>query len=147
MVVVQAPNPESPPETKLPEPLMIELEGEQYIRFQGAGASQRRMTGTDEMAKVSAAPSSRKTATSGKSKPGALTPVILVYRDGHRADVREYSIVDGILYASGDYWTDGYWEKKIQISQLNVPATIQANQEHGVRFVLPSAPNEVVTRP
>jgi len=28
-----------------------------------------------------------------------------------------------------------------------VPTTVKLNQERGVKFVLPAAPNEVVTRP
>ncbi|HTU42661.1 MAG TPA: hypothetical protein VMF10_13205, partial [Candidatus Aquilonibacter sp.] len=60
---------------------------------------------------------------------------------------RSYSIANGILYAQGDYYTDGYWNKKIDLSALDVPETLQANADHGVKFVLPSSPNEVVTRP
>jgi len=61
--------------------------------------------------------------------------------------VTDYAIVAGVIYARGDYWQNGYWTKQIRLSLLNIPATIQANQEQGVKFVLPSAPNEVVTRP
>ena len=32
-------------------------------------------------------------------------------------------------------------------SELNIPESRKANEERGVRFVLPAAPNEVVTRP
>ena len=56
-------------------------------------------------------------------------------------------IVEGILYAQGEYWNDGYWTKKIQLSALNLPATRTTNQEHGVNFLLPTSPNEIVTRP
>jgi hypothetical protein len=59
----------------------------------------------------------------------------------------EYAIVGNTIYASGDYWQSGHWTKNIEVSALNIPATIQANHEAGIRFILPSAPNEVVTRP
>jgi hypothetical protein len=76
-----------------------------------------------------------------------LAPTVLIFRDGHREQVPEYAIVGGTIYASGDYWQSGHWTKSIQLSALNIAATIQANHEAGVRFTLPSAPNEVVTRP
>jgi hypothetical protein len=71
----------------------------------------------------------------------------LVFRDGHKEEVRDYSIADGVLYARGDFYTDGYWNKNISLSSLDVAQTLQANAERGVKFVLPSAPNEVITRP
>jgi len=52
-----------------------------------------------------------------------------------------------VIYARGNYWQDGYWTKNIEISALNLPATIQVNQDNGVRFTLPAGPSEVVTRP
>ena len=76
-----------------------------------------------------------------------MAPVVLLFRDGHSEQVRDYTIANGILYARGDYYTDGYWNKKIDLAALNVPETLQANASRGVRFVLPSSPNEVVTRP
>ena len=55
--------------------------------------------------------------------PPELTPVVLVYRDGHREQIREYSIANGTIYARGDYWNDGYWSKKIQLTALDLPAS------------------------
>ena len=81
------------------------------------------------------------------SPPRELAPVLLVFRDGHSEEVRNYTIADGILYASGDYYTDGYWNKNIEFSSLNLSQTQQANASRNVRFVLPSSPNEVITRP
>jgi hypothetical protein len=76
-----------------------------------------------------------------------LPPAILIFRDGHREQAPEYVIVGGTLYAKRDYWQSGHWTKNIQLSALNLPATIQANHDAGIKFMLPSAPNEVVTRP
>jgi hypothetical protein len=61
--------------------------------------------------------------------------------------VSDYAIVGVVMYARGDYWQNGYWTKNIQLSALNVPATLKANQDNGVKFTLPSSPNEVITRP
>ena len=147
VVVVQAPPAEAQPDAKLPEPLMIELEGEHYVRFQGAEATQRRIADAQGPSTGAMPSSSRREMASVKPEGEALSPVVLIYRDGRRASVREYTIVDDTLYASGDYWVDGYWQKKIQVSSLNIPATIKTNQEHGVNFVLPSSSDEVITRP
>ena len=76
-----------------------------------------------------------------------LPPAVLIFHDGHREEVRDYTIADGTLYARGDYYTDGYWNKKIDLASLNVPQTLQANADRNVKFVLPSSPNEVITRP
>jgi hypothetical protein len=72
---------------------------------------------------------------------------VLVYRDGHHEQVFDYVIANGNLYARGDYYRDGFWTKTVQLSALDIPATLRANSDAGVKFMLPSAPNEVVTRP
>ena len=81
------------------------------------------------------------------SSPRELAPVLLVFRDGHSEEVRDYTIAEGILYATGNYYTDGYWNKKIALSTLNVAQTLEANATRNVKFVLPESSNEVITRP
>ena len=83
-------------------------------------------------------------------KPAAspeLIPVTLLFRDGHQEDIRDYTIADGIIYARGDFYNDGYWNKKIELSALDLRETVKSNQARGVRFALPNSPNEVITRP
>ena len=58
-----------------------------------------------------------------------------------------YTIITGTIYSNSDYWSNGSWTKKIQIADLDVPATLKLNQERGLKFVLPAGPNEVVLRP
>jgi hypothetical protein len=132
------------------QPLLIELQGDRYVRLSGENPS------SDGLAYQAPTAS---TASSNSAKPDSnrhpshevtarvLAPVILVFRDGHSEEVRDYTIADGAIYARGDYYSDGYWNKKIELSALNLPETVKSNQEHGVHFVLPSAPNEVITRP
>jgi hypothetical protein len=117
-----------------PQPLMIELQNGRYVRVNRAAADSGAVL-------LDLAPDR------APSPPHELAPVLLVFRDGHSAEVRNYAIVDGILYASGDYYTDGYWNKKIALSTVNVPETLEANARRNVKFVLPSSPNEVITRP
>lgn len=134
---------DSPQEMKS-EPLLIELRGNRYVRFGGGQKSaQREITAPPDYA--------GETTTKSSASTGAIThelpPAVLVYRDGRHEEVSDYAIVGAVMYARGDYWRNGYGTKSIQLSALNIPATIKINQENGVRFSLPAAPNEVVTRP
>jgi hypothetical protein len=121
------------PETTA-QPLMIELQNGHYVRVSSTPANGEPLSLASD--KKPAPPS---TAT--------LPPALLVFRDGHTEEVRDYTIADGILYARGDYYTDGYWNKKISLSTLNVPQTLEANATRKIKFVLPTSPNEVITRP
>lgn len=139
VVVVQTqPAPaETKEEIKPASPLLIEWRGNRFVRFRGdeVGAS----TSPDYVQ----APPPSKPAALAQPLPSA----VLVFRDGHREEAPEYTIFQGTLYSRGDYWLNGYWTKKIPLSLLDLPATVRANQGRGVKFTLPSAPNEVVTRP
>lgn len=134
---------EREPEAKI-EPLLIELHGNRYVRVGGA-SSERGSIAPDYSDNVAAKASIGPTLAAHQTP--SLPSVVLIYRDGHSEQVPEYAIVKGVIYTRGDYWRNGQWTKTIQMSALNIPATIQANQKQGVRFVLPAGPNEVVTRP
>ena len=140
-VVVQPPISDTPPEAKS-EPLLIELQGDRYVRFGGRQQSAER--GTTAMPDYAAAEAGR---SSRPQPPPEIPPAVLIFRDGHREQVPEYAIVGSTLYASGDYWQTGQWTKNIQLSTLNIPATVRANHDNGIQFTLPSAPNQVITRP
>jgi hypothetical protein len=58
-----------------------------------------------------------------------------------------YSIIGTLIYTKGDYWSSGNWTRKIQIADLDLPATLKQNQDRGVKFELPSGPDEVMIRP
>ena len=133
-VVVQQQAPVAVQEAKPANPLLIELQGDHFVRLTGNDIS-------PPVAAVSAAP------PGAAQQRAELPPAVLVFRDGRRQEVSSYSIIGPVLYASGSYWTNGYWTQKILLADLNLPATLQANQERGVSFVLPSAPDQVVTRP
>ena len=115
------------------QPLIIELQNGRYVRVSATPADGETQELTPATAAASPAPN--------------LPSVVLVFRDGHNEEVRDYTIADGILYACGDFYTDGYWNKKIALSTLNLAQTLQANTARNVKFVLPTSPNEVITRP
>ena len=132
------------------QPLMIELQGDRYVRISGEETSTAEMKQIDPTAQNRAPVSRRSGAPSTISAHSAsqdLAPAILVFRDGRRQEVSEYTIVDGILYTHADYYTDGTWTKKIALSSLNLLDTINANESRGIKFQLPTAPNEVIVRP
>jgi hypothetical protein len=137
------------------EPLMIELQNGRYVRVKGNAVDGEAqplpplITKNTQAAKP-ARDHSVKSATQPSNAPLiALAPLpaaVLVFRDGHREEVRDYTIANGTLYASGDYYTDGYWNKKIDLASLNIPGTLEANATRNVKFTLPASPNEVITR-
>jgi hypothetical protein len=73
-----------------------------------------------------------------RSKPAeeaeepASPDTVLVFRDGSRTEVQNYAIVGQTLFDFGPHGT-----RKILLTDLNVPATVKANDDRGVQFVLP----------
>jgi hypothetical protein len=124
------------------QPLMIELQNGRYVRITSTPANGEPLPESSHTQT-----SNPKPAITTEPKRNDLPPAVLVFRDGHTEEVRDYAIADGILYARGDYYTDGYWNKKIALSTLNVAQTLEANATRNVKFVLPASPNEVITRP
>jgi hypothetical protein len=133
------------------QPLMIELQGDRYVRISGEETSTADIKQVDPttptQASVSRRSGTRSIIAAQSVATQQLAPAILVFRDGRRQEVIEYTIAEGILYTRADYYTDGYWNNKIALSSLNLPDTITANQSRGIKFQLPTAPNEVIVRP
>lgn len=144
IVVLQPANAPEPPSEAKAEPLLIELQGNHYVRFGGKQLSAERSTIAPPDYAEEVHP-----ASSNAQRPSQpeLPPAILIFRDGHRESIPEYAIVGGTLYTSGDYFQSGRWTRNIQLATLNLPATVQANRDAGIKFTLPSAPNQIVTRP
>jgi hypothetical protein len=133
------------------QPLMIELQGGRYVRVSGEESSTAEMKRIDS-GTTNPTPAKthlNKAITSEPLSPAAHdpAPTILVFRDGHREEVSDYTIADGNLYTHADYYTAGSWNKKIALSSLNLPDTTNTNQSRGIKFQLPTAPNEVIIRP
>jgi hypothetical protein len=147
VIILQAPPAAAPvPErsSSPTQPLMIELQGDRYVQVSGEETS-----GTEMIDPIPDAPHSQERSW-GVAIPTAakeLVPAILVFRDGHREEVSDYTIADGVLYTRSDYYTNGSWNRKIELSSLNLPETVKSNQSRGLRFQLPSAPNEVTVGP
>ena len=61
---------------------------------------------------------------------------VLVFTDGHRAEINNYAIAGDTLF---DLSTPTH-PHKISLAELNVAATIKANDERGLDFQLPRMP-------
>jgi hypothetical protein len=137
----------APPE-KVTHPLLLERQGDQWVQVTAysqlpaaaQAASPANVKATPSRAVV---PSRHEAA----EPPRELAPAVLVFRDGHEEEVKNYTIIDKTLYTRANYWTSGLWTRKIELANLDVPATLKLNQERGSKFSLPSGPQEVVIRP
>jgi hypothetical protein len=143
VLVMQAPPPAEPERLPPPgEPLLIELQGNRYVRLSGDDASGAQIVERE------AAPAG--SASTGEAQPVAVREplsTLLVFRDGHREDVSNYTITGGVLYADGDYYADGVESRKVALSALNLSETIASNRSRGVAFRLPHYANEVIVGP
>src|SRR5579859_1738592 len=137
----QSPAPEPQVSPSPAEPLVIELQGDHYVRLSGEDNSGTEMIHSESIRRP------EKLSGTATPSPATEAPVVLIFRDGHREEVSEYTIAGGVLYAQLDYATDGSWNKKIELSSLNLTETTKTNQSHGVKFQIPHSPNEVIVRP
>lgn len=58
---------------------------------------------------------------------------LLVFRDGHQQEVSNYAIMGQTVYVFDEH------RQKIAVGDLDVPATVKANDDRGVEFRLPNA--------
>ncbi len=85
-------------------------------------------------AQPQAAPQTAQTAQS----TSALEPeetTILVFRDGHQIEIGNYAIVGSMLYDLSA--RSEHRSPKIQLAELDIPATVRVNEQNGVDFKLP----------
>lgn len=136
----------SAPAPEAPESLVLELHGDHWVRVTNYGESQSQPDTERASNQASAVPPANPRRNQAAQPPSELPPAALVFRDGHKEEIAKYMIVGTTIYTSADYWSSGSWSRKVQIAELDVPATLRLNQERGARFSLPSGPNEVMIR-
>jgi TolA-binding protein len=97
-------------------------------------------------APVGSTKSSRSTASHAQPSPAPAASAapeaddkapttVIVFRDGHRTEVKNYAIIGQTLWV---YTEDD--SKKIPLSEVDLTATKNANSERGITFQLPPAP-------
>jgi hypothetical protein len=136
------------PPAKPPEALVMELRGDHWVRLTSYGPmSIAGESGEPQSGATSGAERLRGSVASTRAeKPSELRPAVLVFRDGHQEEAAKYIIAGTTISIKTDYWSTGSWTRKIPIAELNIAATLQANQERGAKFTLPSRPSEVIVR-
>jgi hypothetical protein len=150
VIVIPTPQPAPPPPaTSSDGPVVLELHGDHWVRITDYGQSEiDERSGKPERVPNPQSAESRATPrrTQAAKTPSELPPAVLVFRDGHKEEVGRYVIMGGTIYISADYWSTGSWTRKVQIAELDVPATLKLNQERGANFNLPSGPYDVMIR-
>lgn len=68
-------------------------------------------------------------------------PTVLVFRNGHQQEVTNYAIMGDSVYV----FDKG--SKKIALADLDVPATVKANDDRGLEFKVPATPTVKKTSP
>ena len=139
IIVQAAPAPASvfDPAPSPMRPLMIELQGDRYVQVSGEETSGAQALALSPDARTAMHPAVARD----------LPVAVLVFRDGHREEVSAYTITGGAIYAPADFYRDGSWNRKIELSSLDLPETLKSNYSRGLRFQLPRAPNEVIVGP
>lgn len=138
----------SPAAVLKPSPsLVIELQGDHWVRLTNYGQSQGGQFVEPESERASDLTRDTLRRVQAPEPHSELPSAVLVFRDGHKEEIGKYVIVGKIIFTSADYWSSGSWTRKIPIGALDVPATLKVNQERGAKFSLPSGPNEVMIRP
>ena len=76
------------------------------------------------------APASARPAAAEREESGPAT--VLVFRDQHREEAGNYAIAGDKLYI-----LDPHGRQTVALSELDIPATVKANEDRGVEFRLP----------
>src|SRR5262245_35515854 len=137
VVVVQsgpAPVPAPVPAQNPVDSVVLENRGGQWVRISNNG----------QIPAAEPTPAGVKEPATPAPRP---KPTVLIFRDGRNEEVERYMIKGDFVFAGTNYWSTGAWTRKIPIAELDVPATQKVNEERGLKFSLPSGPNEVMLRP
>jgi hypothetical protein len=143
--VIQAPEAQAAPpapvkQEPIPDAVMLEWRGNRWVKV---SSFETPLAASGEAVKSPSNSGAAPAPVPAKEIP----PAVLVYRDGHSEELSSYSIIGNTIYAKANYWSSGAWTRKIQVADLDVPATLERNHARGVPFQLPSGPNEIELRP
>jgi len=87
---------------------------------------------SDEVARLRAERQAPPSSSPQPEPETAQDDTELIFRDQHTEQVQNYAIVGSILWIFNEQRT-----RKIALAELDVPATVKANEDRGVDFQLP----------
>lgn len=144
-VLVGSPAPSPAPLTHTAEPLVLENRDGKWVRIP-TGNQLPTIPQSPQPASVkTTSPHPGVTELTDVVAPlPKLPPAVIVFRDRHIEELGKYVIQGDTLFTNADYSTTGSWTRKIQLKDLDLPASLKLNKERGTKFNLPASPIEVV---
>jgi hypothetical protein len=88
----------------------------------------------DSVADQSQADESQSENTTEPNPEPPVDPTVLVFKDGHQLEIQNYAVVSETLYDL----TPGH-RRKIDLAELDLPATEKLNDDRGIVFELPAS--------
>lgn len=98
-----------------------------FDRNGAAPAPRPQMPSTDYRAELN--PEPPKPAAPVADQPST----VLIFKDGHEQEIKNYAILGNTLYDLSDGRT-----RKVQLAELDLPATVKQNDDRGITFELPA---------
>jgi hypothetical protein len=77
----------------------------------------------------------RRASEEATSKLDETVPTILIFRDGSHREIRNYALMGSSIYDLSV--KPGQGRMKIMLADLDIPATIAANDQRGIEFKIP----------
>jgi hypothetical protein len=103
-----------------------------HIIVEQAPAQSYRPPTDDAQAEVASPPPKIQEQPSAARDVKPREPTVLVFRDGHQQEVGNYAIMGQTVYVLDDR------TQKIPLANLDVPATVKANDDRGMEFKVPA---------
>ena len=116
-------------ETEQPAPTAAEPEADPLAAQVGNLATEVEMLREDQALRDSRGAPSAEPSMGAEEKPPTT---VLVYRDGHQVEVRDYAILGKTLWVFSNQMT-----RRVPLADLDLAATQRVNGDRGVDFVTP----------
>ena len=107
---------------------------DEVYRLRSEVAQLRAEQDRDQQERTAAAPPPVPRPPSARTNETSAPSIVLVFRDGHRSEVRNYAIVGQTLWMFSEDQA-----KKVPLSSLDVDATTKANEQRGIEFRMPAS--------
>ena len=103
-----------------------------HIIVEQAPAQSYRPPADEGQSEVAPSPPAARERPSAAREIKPREPTVLVFRDGHKREVGNYAIMGQTVYVFDER------TQKISLADLDVPATVKANDDRGMEFKVPA---------